>query len=95
MGVIHSETSVDPSKIVTASATEPGAPQPTIAEGIVIPPDPERGENVAESFESMCIDAEVYLLFKSYDVFREVQLDLVSVIRSMILYRYICIIMVV
>ena len=62
-GIIYSETSVDPSTIISATDSTPVASHPVIAEGIVIPPDPERGENVAESFESMCIDAEVYFWF--------------------------------
>ena len=46
--------------LAVSTDSTPVASHPVIAEGIVIPPDPERGENVAESFESMCIDAEVY-----------------------------------
>ena len=33
--------------------------QTEIVEGIVIPPDPERGDEAPDSFESMCIDAEM------------------------------------
>ncbi|OAO15384.1 hypothetical protein AV274_2913 [Blastocystis sp. ATCC 50177/Nand II] len=45
---------------------------PELAESIAIPPDPECGNAVADSFESMCIDVEP-----------EVQLDLVEVISEM------------
>ena len=36
----------------------PSTSEKPVIEGIVIPPDPENGNAIAESYESMCIDVE-------------------------------------
>ena len=56
----------------------PSTSEKPVIEGIVIPPDPENGNAIAESYESMCIDVEP-----------EIQLDLVSVIAAMKCHRII------
>ena len=55
---------------------------PELAESIAIPPDPECGNAVADSFESMCIDVEPFGI-GGVVICREVQLDLVEVISEM------------
>lgn len=55
---------------------------PVLAESIAIPPDPECGNAVADSFESMCIDVEPFDIDGAV-ICREVQLDLVEVISEM------------
>ena len=87
------DTSVNLSSVVVASSLEDQSqPNSNIVEGIVIPPDPERGGSVPDSFESLCIDAEVYPFCEIFS-YRDVQIDLVSVIRSMAFYLILSIIM--
>ena len=53
-----------------------------IAESVVIPPDPEYGDAIADSYESMCIDVEPFSL-SGVLMSREVQIDLVNIISEM------------
>ena len=53
-----------------------------ITESVVIPPDPECGNAIAESYESMCIDVEPFSLPVAL-ISREVQIDLVNIISEM------------
>lgn len=50
---------IDPSTTVSVSVEPSPPPTSTVIEGIVIPPDIERNGEVPDTFESMCIDAEM------------------------------------
>ena len=52
------DLAVDVSNTVSVPAPLPSNRENPVIEGIVIPPDPENGNAVAESYESMCIDVE-------------------------------------
>ena len=49
---------VSVSNSISVNNPPPNTSEKPVIEGIVIPPDPENGNAIAESYESMCIDVE-------------------------------------